>query len=87
MTYQTCCDLNCTACGATDDLPVPCTACEPDCPCVTKGVTPEMVLAEDILLLRDRLSREWLPETDGPPSTREVFERLTMWAKRTVEQA
>lgn len=41
---------------------------------------PEKVIALDLLILHERLSREWLPEYDGPPSTREVYERLILWA-------
>lgn len=52
---------------------------------VYPNLTPERVLAEDILRLHKHLAYEWLPETDGTPSTREVYERLINWAKRTVE--
>lgn len=83
MTF--CCERDCTSCATTNGKP--CTACYPGCPCLKESKTPEMVLALDILTLRERLGRDWLAETDGPPSTREVFDRLTAWAKKTVENS
>ena len=61
-------------------------SCSDDCSCHGQQ-SPEEVIATDILMLTDRLSRDWLPEYDGGegvPHTRELYERLRKWAERTV---
>lgn len=78
-------------CKDPECLP-PCNWCKVECLCTTgsrdsewgPSETPELVIAGLFLILHDRFSREYLPETDGPPSTREVFNRLTNWAEKTV---